>query len=122
MSNPRYESSESSCFFEGQPRVAREHRLWLPMAEAADEIRLDACARKKFAIYALIVEARHGPAIQSEGARGHNEVGTLQGPVTHCRHFCESRLLGPLPHHFAPSRKQFRHRFGKVEVMTNDHG
>src|SRR3990167_6254869 len=82
-------SNNAACLVEFQPRAARKQLFWIAVTETADEIRFDPAAGEKLAVDCGIVEARHGAAIESQGARGQHEVGGLQRTVAKGRSLCD---------------------------------
>lgn len=74
-----WDSRPPTGFRECQARVSREGRAGLAVAQAADEVGVDAGAREKCAIDTDIVEPGHGSAVEPQSTRRREiQVGTLQ--------------------------------------------
>jgi hypothetical protein len=85
-------SKHLAGFFKGEPRPARTELCGVAVAEIAQEVGFDLafaekllrCALASFAraeeffVQPVVVEARHGTAIQTQGARRKHEVGALE--------------------------------------------
>ena len=57
-------SGPATGLLKTKARIARKHRSWIAVANAADEVRLDSRAREKGLIHTGVVEARHPARIQ----------------------------------------------------------
>src|SRR6185295_19624602 len=88
-------------------RIARKHRSWIAVANAADEVRLDSRAREKGLIHTGVVEARHGAAVQSQRPGSDDEVSALQRPVSHCRQLGHAWSRKVLLHDLGPASVAF---------------
>src|ERR1700680_3210949 len=69
------------CFLKTQPRIAWVELVWVSIAQVAEKIGLPLAVRKEFRIQFACVDPGHGSAIQSQSARGEDEVCALQGTV-----------------------------------------
>jgi len=87
---------ESAGFLEGEARAAGKEAGVVSVAEVAEEVGADVGEREKllvavgaflsraeeFGIDFGVVEAGHGSAVESEGAGGEDEVGSLEAGVS----------------------------------------
>src|SRR5713226_9833452 len=94
---------ERTRLVEQQTRESRAQPAGITVPQIAEEIRLDVPFREEFLIAAEtglaggkellvrfgMIEARHGPAIETERARGHDEVCALQAGIP-LVHVCDS--------------------------------
>src|SRR6266849_1290083 len=69
------------CFLKIQPRIAWVELARVSIAQVADKIDLPVAVRKELRIQFVRVETGHRPAVQSQSARGQDEVSGLQGTV-----------------------------------------
>src|SRR5467141_5132268 len=92
---------ERACLVERQPRESRLPRAWITVPKVAEEIRFDVPFReellltsetglaggKELLVHLGVIEAGHGPAIETERPRGHDQVRALQAGIPlHGRH------------------------------------
>ena len=89
------------------------------MAQIAEEVRLPAHIRKELGVHLGVVEARHGSAIEAEGAGRDDEIAALEAAVA------ESSLLGErgiVRVHGAkvPLRRQARQELVELGVIGDD--
>ena len=74
-------SDDLRHFVEREPRRARQHPGRVAVADVAQKIRSYAGAGKERLVDAVVVEARHRPAVEPVQARGEDEIGALQRAV-----------------------------------------
>src|SRR6267142_1406386 len=86
---------ERTCLVERQPRESGGQRAWITVPKVAEEVRFDVPFReellitsetglaggKELFVHLGVIEAGHGPAIETERPRGHDEVRALQGGI-----------------------------------------
>src|SRR3989442_10252767 len=86
---------ERTCLVERQPRESRVQRAWITVPKVAEEIRFDVpfreellftsetgfAGRKELLVHLGVIEAGHGPAIETERPSGHDQVRALQAGI-----------------------------------------
>ena len=92
----------------------------IAITKVAQEIGLDLRAREEFGVHAGIVEPRHRPAIQSESARGDDEIGSLKAAVAKGRRLYQRHLAFEHAFRIRVMWKQAGQMLMKIEIVTND--
>src|SRR5690242_18827409 len=72
---------KATCFLECQPRIAGEEIFIRAVTDGADEIGFDMRTGEELGIHRAVVKARHGPAVQPQGARRHHQICALKTTI-----------------------------------------
>src|SRR3984957_5518947 len=100
--------------------IARKHGSWIAVANAADKVRLDSRAGEERLIHAGVVEAGHGPAVQSQRPRSDDEVSALQRSVSHCRHLGHVWCREVFLHDLAGVRQKLWQLAGEIQIVADN--
>src|SRR2546426_9842961 len=90
-----YALQERACLLEQQPRKSRVQRAWIAVPKVAEEIRFDVPFReellitsetglaggKELLVHLRVIEAGHGPAIETERPRGQDQGRALKARI-----------------------------------------
>lgn len=74
-------SQHAAYLIELKARQPREQLAAIAVAEIAYEVGMNIGSSPEFSIQRLGIEARHWAAVESDGARRHKKVSSLQGAI-----------------------------------------
>src|SRR6201984_2310519 len=91
----------------------------IAIADLPDKVRFDLATGEEFLIDSLIVEAGHRSAVEPDGPRRHDKVGTLQAAVAEGCCFGKTGLVDK-PGSGINVRKKARQPVVKPGIVTDD--
>src|SRR5882757_3953880 len=101
-------------------RIARKHGSWIAVTNAANEVRPNPRAWEERLIHAGVVEAGHGPAVQSQSPRSDDEVSALQRSVSHCRHLGHVWCRKVFLHDLGSVRQKLWQLAGEIQIVADN--
>src|SRR5208282_4007123 len=110
-----------ACLLESETGIARVQLAAVAIAEIAEEVHLPFAVGEKSGVHLGGIKAGHRAAIQSQGARREDEIGTLQRAVAETGFFDEWWLAGEVRAHIR-LRKQPGEMFVELRVVGDDRG
>src|SRR3989442_12214029 len=131
-----YALQERTCLVERQPRESRLQRAWIAVPKVTEEIRFDVPFReellitpetwfaggKEFLVHLGVIEAGHGPAIETERPRGHDQVRALQARIPLRGDLHQLRIALKQLRHAGIGREQLRQLLVELQVVGDDDG
>jgi hypothetical protein len=114
-------SENQGCFFKAEARKAGKQLALIAIAEVAEEVGFPLAVGEELGVELVGIEARHGSAIEAEGAGGEDEIRALERTVAKSGFFGELLIADEVLAHVRV-RKESWQVLVEFRVPGNDDG